>query len=217
MKTNFHKFAEFTKFTKLVAYENLSFYSIICQRQNRRLDFPQSCEACTYKSHQLVFQEQHNRFPLADNIVHESQTEQCYHGYTVRVKCCSGRLRLCRGRPVLSIATKIVSVPPVRGILQGGQQVSSTILMYTEKRGRGTILVAIESTLAQRVRRTMMNDNYQVQIYPLFLKMDSVFCRVVTVSTLTVELPRRLNPFSYRFLELVDSLLYGLPAQPRFV
>ena len=30
-------------------------------------------------------------------------------------------------------------------VLQGGQQVSSTILMYTEKRGRGTILVAIES------------------------------------------------------------------------
>ena len=39
----------------------------------------------------------------------------------------------------------MVSAPPVRGILQGGQQVSSTILMYTEKRGRGTILVAIES------------------------------------------------------------------------
>ena len=45
---------------------------------------------------------------------------------------------------VLSIATKMVSAPPVRGILQGGQ-LSSTILMYTEKRGRGTILVAIES------------------------------------------------------------------------
>ena len=39
----------------------------------------------------------------------------------------------------------MVSGPPVRGILQGGQQVSSTIQMYTEKRGRGTILVAIES------------------------------------------------------------------------
>ena len=47
--------------------------------------------------------------------------------------------------PVLSIATKMVSGPPVRGILHGGQQVSSTILMYTAKRGRGTILVAIES------------------------------------------------------------------------
>ena len=46
---------------------------------------------------------------------------------------------------ILSIATEMVSAPPVRGILQGGQQVSSTILMYTEKRGRGTILVAIES------------------------------------------------------------------------
>ena len=40
---------------------------------------------------------------------------------------------------LLSIAAKMVSAPPVRGILQGGQQVSSTILMYTEKRGRGTI------------------------------------------------------------------------------
>ena len=46
---------------------------------------------------------------------------------------------------ILSIATKMVSAPPVPGILQGGQQVSSTILMFTEKRGRGTILVAIES------------------------------------------------------------------------
>ena len=42
----------------------------------------------------------------------------------------------------------MVSGPPVRGILQGGQQVSSTIQMYAEKRGRGTILVAIESTHA---------------------------------------------------------------------
>ena len=40
---------------------------------------------------------------------------------------------------------KTDSAPPVPGILQGGQQVSSTILMYTEKRRRGTILVAIES------------------------------------------------------------------------
>ena len=47
---------------------------------------------------------------------------------------------------ILSIATKIVPAGPVRGILQGGHQVFSTILMYTEKRGRGTILVAIEST-----------------------------------------------------------------------
>ena len=47
---------------------------------------------------------------------------------------------------LLSIATKIVPAGPVRGILQGGHQVFSTILMYTEKRGRGTILVAIEST-----------------------------------------------------------------------
>ena len=46
---------------------------------------------------------------------------------------------------LLSIATKIVPAGPVRGILQGGHQVFSTILMYTEKRGRGTILVAIES------------------------------------------------------------------------
>ena len=48
-------------------------------------------------------------------------------------------------------ATKIVPAGPVRGILQGGHQVFSTILMYTEKRpgrGRGTILVAIESTYA---------------------------------------------------------------------
>ena len=48
---------------------------------------------------------------------------------------------------VLSIATEMVSAPPDPGILQGGQQVSSTILMYTEKRGRGTILVAIESII----------------------------------------------------------------------
>ena len=47
---------------------------------------------------------------------------------------------------LLSIATKMVSAPPVPGLLQGGQQVSSTILLYTEKRGRGTFLVAIEST-----------------------------------------------------------------------
>ena len=46
---------------------------------------------------------------------------------------------------VLSIATKIVPAGPVRGILLGGHQVFSTILMYTAKRGRGTILVAIES------------------------------------------------------------------------
>ena len=45
----------------------------------------------------------------------------------------------------LILATKIVPAGPVRGILQGGHQVFSTILMYTEKRGRGTILVAIES------------------------------------------------------------------------
>ena len=50
------------------------------------------------------------------------------------------------GRDLLSIATKIVPAGPVRGILQGGHQVFSTILMYTEKRGRGTILVAIESS-----------------------------------------------------------------------
>ena len=40
---------------------------------------------------------------------------------------------------ILSIATKIVPAGPVRGILQGGHQVFSTILMYTEKRpGPGT-------------------------------------------------------------------------------
>ena len=40
---------------------------------------------------------------------------------------------------VFSIATKIVPAGPVRGILQGGHQVFSTILMYTEKRpGPGT-------------------------------------------------------------------------------
>ena len=50
---------------------------------------------------------------------------------------------------ILSIATKIVPAGPVRGILQGGHQVFSTILMYTEKRGRGTILVAIESSSIQ--------------------------------------------------------------------
>ena len=33
---------------------------------------------------------------------------------------------------LLSIATKMVSAPPVPGILQGGQQVSSTIPTYTE-------------------------------------------------------------------------------------
>ena len=47
------------------------------------------------------------------------------------------------------MATKMVSAPSVRGILQGGQQVCSTILMYAEKRGRGTILVAIESSFLQ--------------------------------------------------------------------
>ena len=57
-------------------------------------------------------------------------------------------------RLLLSIATKMVSAPLVRGILQGGQQVSSTILMYTEKRGRGTILVAIESTEKHKTRAT---------------------------------------------------------------
>ena len=42
-------------------------------------------------------------------------------------------------KSVLSIATKIVPAGPVRGILQGGHQVFSTILMYTEKRpGPGT-------------------------------------------------------------------------------
>ena len=55
------------------------------------------------------------------------------------------RLVVARKYIVLSIATKIVPAGPVRGILQGGHQVFSTILMYTEKRGRGTILVAIES------------------------------------------------------------------------
>ena len=43
------------------------------------------------------------------------------------------------GSRLLSIATKIVPAGPVRGILQGGHQVFSTILMYTEKRpGPGT-------------------------------------------------------------------------------
>ena len=55
------------------------------------------------------------------------------------------------GTLLLSIATKIVPAGPVRGILQGGHQVFSTILMYTEKRGRGTILVAIESMILQVV------------------------------------------------------------------
>ena len=58
--------------------------------------------------------------------------------------------RLRARKYVLSIATKIVPAGPVRGILQGGHQVFSTILMYTEKRGRGTILVAIESNLPGR-------------------------------------------------------------------
>ena len=31
VRTSFHKFAEFTKYTKLVVYENLSFYSIIAR------------------------------------------------------------------------------------------------------------------------------------------------------------------------------------------
>ena len=43
----------------------------------------------------------------------------------------------------------MVPRPQVPGILQGDQQVCSTILMYTEKRGRGTVLVAIESTGVQ--------------------------------------------------------------------
>ena len=46
---------------------------------------------------------------------------------------------------ILSIAIKMVSAPPVRGVLQGGHQVSSTIVMYTEERGRGNILFAIQS------------------------------------------------------------------------
>ena len=50
------------------------------------------------------------------------------------------------------ICYKIVPAGPVRGILQGGHQVFSTILMYTEKRGRGTILVAIESRSSPVVR-----------------------------------------------------------------
>ena len=60
--------------------------------------------------------------------------EQSYIGETGCTAC------------VLSIATKMVSTPPVRGILQGGQQVFSTILTYTAKHGCGTIFVAIEST-----------------------------------------------------------------------
>ena len=56
---------------------------------------------------------------------------------------------------VLSIATKMISAPPsVRGILQGGQQMSSTFLMYTAKRGRGSILIAIESTVHSSTEAT---------------------------------------------------------------
>ena len=54
---------------------------------------------------------------------------------------------------ILSVATKMVSAPLVRGILQGGQQVSSTIQMYTARRGRGTILVAIESIASRAFPR----------------------------------------------------------------
>ena len=61
------------------------------------------------------------------------------------IECVRDKVRDTDSDYVLSIATKIVPAGPVRGILQGGHQVFSTILMYTEKRGRGTILVAIES------------------------------------------------------------------------
>ena len=55
----------------------------------------------------------------------------------------------------------MVSAPLVPGILQGGQQVSSTIQMYTEKRGRGTILVAIESTKTQTASFPSVEDTHQ--------------------------------------------------------
>ena len=51
--------------------------------------------------------------------------------------------KLLRG----SISTKMVSAPQIRGVLKGGRQVSSTILMYITKRGRRTILVAVESNI----------------------------------------------------------------------
>ena len=65
---------------------------------------------------------------------------------------------------ILSIATEMVSAPPVRGKLQGDQQVSSTILMYTEKRGRRTILVAIESMPVNS------RSAYQAYVYGLLEK-----------------------------------------------
>ena len=54
------------------------------------------------------------------------------------------RVPISASTVVLSIATKMVSAPQIRSILQGGRQVSSTMLHVMW--GRGTILVAIEST-----------------------------------------------------------------------
>ena len=60
---------------------------------------------------------------------------------------------------ILSMATKMISAPLVRGIHQAGRQVSSTILMYIATRGRGTILVAIESSNAPHRRPSTVIDS----------------------------------------------------------
>ena len=77
---------------------------------------------------------------------------------------------------VLSIATKIVPAGPVRGILQGGHQVFSTILMYTEKRGHGTILVAIESTHVPAPRRFLSKPSAAYYVYLFLLFLCVFFC-----------------------------------------
>ena len=56
---------------------------------------------------------------------------------------------------------------PVRGVLQGGQQVSSTIQMYTEKQGRGTNLDAIESSIDCQFARHISHshESFSVRVW----------------------------------------------------
>ena len=105
---------------------------------------------------------------------------------------------------LLSIATKMVSAPPHRGILQGGQQVSSTILMYTEKRGRGTILVAIEST-AQRGWPARETPSIRLNQYPVG---ESRSGQSVTASDFGSNGPR-FESGRGRCIESLDKALYS--------
>ena len=83
----------------------------------------------------------------------------------------------------------MVPRPQVPGILQGGQQVYSTILMYTEKRGRGTILVAIESNILNKdcvPYKSMLGDKSLAGRSSLFFRRE-IWKVLTTLSQLSAS------------------------------